>query len=185
MQMRLIPTLVSIMQAPPDKIPSGLCAVSDAKETQRVSKRQGGDTLMCPYLCPHQQQVLMGLKAVVISFCPFLFGPEQDTTTTTTNGKVALKFVFQIMAWRGQSGPLCHYQVKHFALTNTLVHNQVSKKKIARNIHCYQTMNFIVSPAVTLVLCPASYLCCTPASVFWWCTSELANSCLIYVFQKL
>lgn len=28
MQMRLIPTLVSIMQAPPDKIPSGLCAVS-------------------------------------------------------------------------------------------------------------------------------------------------------------
>lgn len=27
MQMRLIPTLVSIMQAPPDKIPSGLCAV--------------------------------------------------------------------------------------------------------------------------------------------------------------
>lgn len=28
MQMRLIPTLVSIMQAPPDKIPFGLCAVS-------------------------------------------------------------------------------------------------------------------------------------------------------------
>ncbi|XP_029288165.1 LOW QUALITY PROTEIN: importin-9 [Cottoperca gobio] len=28
MQMRLIPTLVSIMQAPPDKIPSGLCAPS-------------------------------------------------------------------------------------------------------------------------------------------------------------
>ncbi len=28
MQMRLIPTLVSIMHAPPDKIPSGLCAVS-------------------------------------------------------------------------------------------------------------------------------------------------------------
>ncbi len=28
MQMRLIPTLVSIMQAPHDKIPSGLCAVS-------------------------------------------------------------------------------------------------------------------------------------------------------------
>ncbi|XP_068598144.1 importin-9 [Brachionichthys hirsutus] len=28
MQMRLIPTLVSIMQAPPDKIPSGLCATS-------------------------------------------------------------------------------------------------------------------------------------------------------------
>uniref|UniRef100_A0A8C7ZPS0 Importin 9 n=1 Tax=Oryzias sinensis TaxID=183150 RepID=A0A8C7ZPS0_9TELE len=27
MQMRLIPTLVSIMQAPPDKIPTGLCAV--------------------------------------------------------------------------------------------------------------------------------------------------------------
>lgn len=27
MQMRLIPTLVSIMQAPADKIPSGLCAV--------------------------------------------------------------------------------------------------------------------------------------------------------------
>uniref|UniRef100_A0A3P9NV44 Importin 9 n=1 Tax=Poecilia reticulata TaxID=8081 RepID=A0A3P9NV44_POERE len=28
MQMRLIPTLISIMQAPPDKIPSGLCATS-------------------------------------------------------------------------------------------------------------------------------------------------------------
>lgn len=28
MQMRLIPTLVSIMQAPADKIPAGLCAVS-------------------------------------------------------------------------------------------------------------------------------------------------------------
>lgn len=28
MQMRLIPTLISIMQAPTDKIPSGLCAVS-------------------------------------------------------------------------------------------------------------------------------------------------------------
>lgn len=28
MQMRLIPTLVSIMQAPSDKIPTGLCAVS-------------------------------------------------------------------------------------------------------------------------------------------------------------
>lgn len=28
MQMRLIPTLVSIMQAPVDKIPAGLCAVS-------------------------------------------------------------------------------------------------------------------------------------------------------------
>ena len=27
MQMRLIPTLVSIMQAPADKIPSGLCSV--------------------------------------------------------------------------------------------------------------------------------------------------------------
>lgn len=28
MQMRLIPTLISIMQAPHDKIPTGLCAVS-------------------------------------------------------------------------------------------------------------------------------------------------------------
>lgn len=28
MQMRLIPTLVSIMQAPADKLPAGLCAVS-------------------------------------------------------------------------------------------------------------------------------------------------------------
>lgn len=30
MQMRLIPTLVSIMQAPADKLPAGLCAVSGA-----------------------------------------------------------------------------------------------------------------------------------------------------------
>lgn len=35
MQMRLIPTLVSIMQAPPDKIPSGLCAVSSQEDLQR------------------------------------------------------------------------------------------------------------------------------------------------------
>lgn len=34
MQMRLIPTLVSIMQAPPDKIPSGLCAVSSQQDVQ-------------------------------------------------------------------------------------------------------------------------------------------------------
>lgn len=37
MQMRLIPTLVSIMQAPPDKIPSGLCAVSQHTGLQEVS----------------------------------------------------------------------------------------------------------------------------------------------------
>lgn len=36
MQMRLIPTLVSIMQAPPDKIPSGLCAVSRHAGVQEV-----------------------------------------------------------------------------------------------------------------------------------------------------
>lgn len=42
MQMRLIPTLVSIMQAPPDKIPSGLCAVSvqGHKKTQVYEKSQ-------------------------------------------------------------------------------------------------------------------------------------------------
>lgn len=33
MQMRLIPTLVSIMHAPPDKIPTGLCAVSSPSQT--------------------------------------------------------------------------------------------------------------------------------------------------------
>lgn len=38
MQMRLIPTLVSIMQAPPDKIPSGLCAVSRHAGVQEVSR---------------------------------------------------------------------------------------------------------------------------------------------------
>lgn len=37
MQMRLIPTLVSIMQAPPDKIPTGLCAVSRHTGGQEVS----------------------------------------------------------------------------------------------------------------------------------------------------
>lgn len=39
MQTRLIPTLVSIMQAPPDKIPSGLCAVS--------SHRRPAQTFCC------------------------------------------------------------------------------------------------------------------------------------------
>lgn len=37
MQMRLIPTLVSIMQAPADKIPAGLCAV------RQSSRGRGGD----------------------------------------------------------------------------------------------------------------------------------------------
>lgn len=36
MQMRLIPTLVSIMQAPADKIPAGLCAVSGSKASTGV-----------------------------------------------------------------------------------------------------------------------------------------------------
>lgn len=43
MQMRLIPTLVSIMQAPPDKIPTGLCAVSrqgSQKNTKMYRKWQ-------------------------------------------------------------------------------------------------------------------------------------------------
>lgn len=37
MQMRLIPTLVSIMQAPADKIPAGLCAVS-MRATSQIGK---------------------------------------------------------------------------------------------------------------------------------------------------
>lgn len=38
MQMRLIPTLVSIMQAPPDKIPAGLCAVSNCWQTSHCRR---------------------------------------------------------------------------------------------------------------------------------------------------
>lgn len=47
MQMRLIPTLVSIMQAPPDKIPSGLCAVSSQEDIlQRSVQRFGKPCLL-------------------------------------------------------------------------------------------------------------------------------------------
>lgn len=42
MQMRLIPTLVSIMQAPPDKIPTGLCAVRNATQTSLEGQRGEG-----------------------------------------------------------------------------------------------------------------------------------------------
>lgn len=48
MQMRLIPTLVSIMQAPPDKIPSGLCAVSKThrcREKARLSVPQAVESI--------------------------------------------------------------------------------------------------------------------------------------------
>lgn len=38
MQMRLIPTLISIMQAPHDKIPTGLCAVSTRWHIQSCSE---------------------------------------------------------------------------------------------------------------------------------------------------
>eukprot|EP00064_Thunnus_orientalis_P013015 superscaffoldBa00002064_g13052 len=44
MQMRLIPTLVSIMQAPPDKIPSGLCALDQILRAI-LSKMQQAETL--------------------------------------------------------------------------------------------------------------------------------------------
>ncbi|KAI5093529.1 importin-9, partial [Silurus meridionalis] len=49
MQMRLIPTLVSIMQAPPDKIPSGLCATAiDILTTVvRNSKPPLSEMLVC------------------------------------------------------------------------------------------------------------------------------------------
>lgn len=47
MQMRLIPTLVSIMQAPADKIPAGLCAVSGCR---RGGWPRGANTL-CKRTC--------------------------------------------------------------------------------------------------------------------------------------
>lgn len=46
MQMRLIPTLVSIMQAPPDKIPSGLCAVSNKQYAETyvfITQKRGSE----------------------------------------------------------------------------------------------------------------------------------------------
>lgn len=84
MQMRLIPTLVSIMQAPPDKIPSGLCAVSlqGHKKTQVYTRSQlsevGINVSLFHKLCT---QTMM--SSVIL----FFFGPERDVSVITSNRK--------------------------------------------------------------------------------------------------
>ncbi|KTG33294.1 hypothetical protein cypCar_00011406, partial [Cyprinus carpio] len=94
MQMRLIPTLVSIMQAPPDKIPSGLCATSiDILTTVvRNTKPPLTDMLVCQAFPAVAQCTL-----------------RTDDNTTMQNGGECLRAYVsvaleQIAQWQDEQG---------------------------------------------------------------------------------
>ncbi|MFT7814080.1 importin-9 [Arapaima gigas] len=94
MQMRLIPTLVSIMQAPPDKIPSGLCATSiDILTTVvRNTKPPLSDMLMCQAF-------------PVVAQCTL----RTDDNTTMQNGGECLRAYVsvaleQVAQWQDEQG---------------------------------------------------------------------------------
>uniref|UniRef100_A0A8C2HK65 Importin 9 n=1 Tax=Cyprinus carpio TaxID=7962 RepID=A0A8C2HK65_CYPCA len=94
MQMRLIPTLVSIMQAPPDKIPSGLCATSiDILTTVvRNTKPPLSDMLVCQAFPAVAQCTL-----------------RTDDNTTIQNGGECLRAYVsvaleQIAQWQDEQG---------------------------------------------------------------------------------
>ncbi|RXN38018.1 importin-9 isoform X1 [Labeo rohita] len=94
MQMRLIPTLVSIMQAPPDKIPSGLCATSiDILTTVvRNTKPPLSDMLVCQAFPAVAQCTL-----------------RTDDNTTMQNGGECLRAYVsvaleQIAQWQDEQG---------------------------------------------------------------------------------
>uniref|UniRef100_A0A8C1PGP9 Importin 9 n=1 Tax=Cyprinus carpio TaxID=7962 RepID=A0A8C1PGP9_CYPCA len=94
MQMRLIPTLVSIMQAPPDKIPSGLCATSiDILTTVvRNTKPPLTDMLVCQAFPAVAQCTL-----------------RTDDNTTIQNGGECLRAYVsvaleQIAQWQDEQG---------------------------------------------------------------------------------
>ncbi|KAI1893099.1 hypothetical protein AGOR_G00140410 [Albula goreensis] len=94
MQMRLIPTLVSIMQAPPDKIPSGLCAAAiDILATVvRHTKPPLSDLLICQAFPAVAQCTL-----------------RTDDNTTMQNGGECLRAYVsvsleQVGQWRDEQG---------------------------------------------------------------------------------
>lgn len=94
MQMRLIPTLISIMQAPPDKIPSGLCATSvDILATVvRNTKPPLSELLVCQAF-------------PVVAQCTL----RTDDHTTMQNGGECLRAYVsvaleQIAQWRDEQG---------------------------------------------------------------------------------
>uniref|UniRef100_A0A674PGE9 Importin 9 n=1 Tax=Takifugu rubripes TaxID=31033 RepID=A0A674PGE9_TAKRU len=94
MQMRLIPTLVSIMQAPPDKIPSGLCATSIDILTTVVRNTK-----------PPLTEVLVCQAFPVVAQCTL----RTDDNTIMQNGGECLRAYVsvaleQIAQWRDEQG---------------------------------------------------------------------------------
>lgn len=94
MQMRLIPTLVSIMQAPPDKIPSGLCATSIDILTTVVRNTK-----------PPLSEMLVCQAFPVVAQCTL----RTDDNTIMQNGGECLRAYVsvaleQIAQWRDEQG---------------------------------------------------------------------------------
>ncbi|KAM4588447.1 importin-9 [Odontesthes bonariensis] len=94
MQMRLIPTLVSIMQAPPDKIPTGLCATSIDILTTVVRNTK-----------PPLSEILVCQAFPVVAQCTL----RTDDNTIMQNGGECLRAYVsvaleQIAQWRDEQG---------------------------------------------------------------------------------
>ncbi|XP_070815325.1 importin-9 [Chaetodon trifascialis] len=94
MHMRLIPTLVSIMQAPPDKIPSGLCATSIDILTTVVRNTK-----------PPLSEMLVCQAFPVVAQCTL----RTDDNTIMQNGGECLRAYVsvaleQIAQWRDEQG---------------------------------------------------------------------------------
>ncbi|XP_034021991.1 importin-9 [Thalassophryne amazonica] len=94
MQMRLIPTLVSIMQAPPDKIPAGLCATSIDILTTVVRNTK-----------PPLSEMLVCQAFPVVAQCTL----HTDDNTIMQNGGECLRAYVslaleQIAQWRDEQG---------------------------------------------------------------------------------
>lgn len=94
MQMRLIPTLVSIMQAPPDKIPTGLCATSIDILTTVVRNTK-----------PPLSELLVCQAFPVVAQCTL----RTDDNTIMQNGGECLRAYVsvaleQIAQWRDEQG---------------------------------------------------------------------------------
>ncbi|KAG9352855.1 hypothetical protein JZ751_017431 [Albula glossodonta] len=94
MQMRLIPTLVSIMQAPPDKIPSGLCATAIDILTTVVRHTK-----------PPLSEMLVCQAFPVVAQCTL----RTDDNTTMQNGGECLRAYVsvaleQVVQWQDEQG---------------------------------------------------------------------------------
>uniref|UniRef100_A0AAZ3RJ72 Importin N-terminal domain-containing protein n=1 Tax=Oncorhynchus tshawytscha TaxID=74940 RepID=A0AAZ3RJ72_ONCTS len=94
MQMRLIPTLVSIMQAPPDKVPFGLCATAIDILTTVVR-----------YTKPPLSEMLVCQAFPVVAQCTL----RTDDNTTMQNGGECLRAYVsvaleQVGQWRDMEG---------------------------------------------------------------------------------